>query len=549
MNVLDLTADYNVHTDQQYIIANMRLMSAFACLITLATLIAISQYLGGRSAGLIAGLVFAVSSEVIILSTFALPDAPTTMFMSLTAFISVVSIRKHKAWLALLATVLALISIAFKYPVAPILLLPAFFFLIDLWQRRLKALPTATFALVMVLAAAYYLLYINGGASFDIAETRNFRGGLDSNLFSRTQWQATLNLFFDSLGIGILVLTVISFAYPSIIKSYRKLPKEYWLLVLTAILMLALVPLYLVRFESVRYVYPAMALFTVILAVQQCALQGLFKWMAVALILMFGLVETGQIIHERNLPYTYSTLQFWVEDNFANESVVWVESHFMFRSIARYEAGYSGYNDYGMMYASDHKWLDVEQHLDYVLLADYDIEAWNNDSTRQPIESMLLLKTIDNAGSNGPAISVYDPHPPENLPQAEFRDNVNTLVLSAYEVQQENRIVRLITYWQAPSNAPTRNYSYVLYLTPLDEPSTIIYQQDAALGLHPTSTWVDSTEMFQGDISSLQIPDDVATGIYRLRLGVYYWETGERMMVDSENHIHIADITIPASDE
>ncbi|GAB5491588.1 MAG: hypothetical protein Phog2KO_18030 [Phototrophicaceae bacterium] len=544
MRVLDVTADYNVYIDQQYFTANLRLISVFASLITLATLMTLARYLGGKSAGLFAGLVFAVSAEVIELSVLALPDATTTMFMSITALISVISIRKNNVWLALCSTVFALISIAFKYPVAPILLLPASFFLIDLWKRRLKAIPTATLALMMVLATAYYLLYVNGGASFDIAETRNFQGGLDSNLFSVTQWDATLRLFFDALGVGILVLAVLSLAYPFIFKSESRLSKEFWLLLATAIPILALVPLYLVRFSSVRYVYPAMALFTVILAVQQRYLKGVFRWIAIALILGFGLAETGRFIYQQNLPYTASVLQFWAEDNFADDSVIWVENHTMFRTISRFEAGYSGYNDYGLMYAQSDEWRDMGQYVDYVLLADYDIPSWNNDIMRPSLESLLLIKTIDNIGYNGPTITVYDPQPPENLSQIDLHDTVNTLSLRAYETQQDNRSVEVRTYWQAPENAPTLDYSYVLYLTPPDDPSTVIYQQDSGLGLHPTSTWIDSTEMYQGNITPLIIPDDIVSGNYSLRLGIYFWETGERMLTDSDNHIYISEIEI-----
>lgn len=546
LDIVDATGDYNVHTDQQYYTANMRLISVFASLITLSVLITSAQLLGGRTAGLIAGIVFAFSAEVIELSVLSLPDPATTMFMSLSALITIISFRKNSALFALLATIMALIAIAFKYPVVPILFLPASFFLMDLWRRRIQAIPMATLALLLVLSTAYYLLYINGGSSFDIAETRNFKGGIWVNLFSITQWQATLNLFSDVLGIPILFLGILSLTYPFIFKRQQKVSIAYWALLIAAMLLLGLIPLYLVRFSSVRYVYPAMALFTVILAVPQRYLTGGLKWLAVALICIFAFVETSQVIYRMNLPYTYVEAQFWVEENLPDESVVWLESHFMFRSISRYEAGYSGFNNYGLMYAPTITWREAEPYLDYVYLADYDLPLWDRDETRPALDEFLPIKQIDNTGYYGPIITIYDPRPFENRSLIVLEDSLNTLALRAYDLEQDSRSIHLMSYWQAPETQPTLDYSYVVYLTPLDDLGTVIYQQDASLGHRRTSTWTDPDELLRGDIAPIIIPDEIPSGSYQLYLGVYYWETGERMVFDDGNiSLHIADIDLP----
>ena len=532
LDMADATGNYNVHIDGQYYEANTRLFSIFASLITLATIIALARLIGGRTASIIAGIVFAISAEVIELNVLSLPDPATTMFMSLSALISVMSFKKRSAFLALIATIVALIAIAFKYPVAPILLMPASFFLMDLWHRRIKALPSATLALIMVLATAYYLLYVNGGANFEIAETENFKDSLFDNLLSRRQWQATLRLFFDSSGIPILALTVISLLYSVVSKQKRTFTFEFWLLLATAIIMLGIVPLYLVRLESVRYVYPAVALFIVIFALTLPFLSRQLQGIAIAFILIWGLAESTTFINRLSLPYTFADAQFWAEDNLPDESVVWVESLFMLRSISRYEAGYSGFNNYGLMYAPVTEWETVAEFVDYVYLADYDLWQWRNDPARPSLDDMLLIKEIDNSGHYGPVIYVYDPQAPEHMSRIHLEDSSNSLTLHSYDIQQDNHTLQMKSYWQAPDSRPSVDYSYVLYLTPVDEPETILFQQDAPLGHRPTSTWDDPGELIRGNIGPFTIPDDLTEDSYHLRLGIYFWETGARMQFE-----------------
>ena len=545
-DLVDMTADYNIHIDQQYYTANMRLVSVFAGLITLAAIIALAKLLSGHKAALIAASVYTISADVILLSVLSLPDPITSMFMILSALITVISFKKRHRGLALIATLVALVAIAFKYPVAPILLMPAGFFLLDLWQHRIKALPAATIALIMVLATMYYLLFINGGASLEIAETDTLKTNWLSNLFSSRHLGATFNLLFNSLGLPILILTGLSVIYPFVFKKGISLHPSFWLLLLTMIPVLGIVPLYLVRFGSMRYIYPAMVLLTVILAMPQVYLSKRFVWLAAGFIISGGLFNALPVIYEYRLPYTYAEAQFWVEENLPDESAIRVESLFMNRSITRYIAGYSGFKNFGILYAPDISWQAVDDIVDYVYLADNDLPGWRRNEAYPALDEMLLIKQIDNSGYYGPSIYIYDPDPLDNSADAQMQDGRGVLSLHSYRVKQNARQIAIRSYWQAPENLPPVDYSYVLYLTAADDPDTIVFQQDAALGHRRTSTWIDPNELLRGNIAPMTVSDDIPAGDYDLWLGVYYYLDGIRMVFDDDSiGFHLADIRLP----
>ena len=52
-------------------------------------------------------------------------------------------------------------------------------------------------------------------------------------------------------------------------------------------------------------------------------------------------------------------------------------------------------------------------------------------------------------------------------------------------------------------------------------------------GQYPTSLWVRGEQL--KDIHQLPIPQNAVAGSYRVAVGLYLWDTGERLLLSSES--------------
>jgi len=187
MQGVDAIADLNIHTDMGNYIAILRLVSLLGDLLTLAALMTLARWLGGAAAGAIAGSGYVIAAEVLENAITALPDPLTVTFVVLCALLTVRALRRDQAAMALLATIFGLLAVVFKYPVFPVLLLPAAFFLRDLWQRRVRALPMAALALLLVGGTALYLLFAYGALNISNSEGLRAR----TSFFSSARWSVS----------------------------------------------------------------------------------------------------------------------------------------------------------------------------------------------------------------------------------------------------------------------------------------------------------------------------------------------------------------------
>jgi hypothetical protein len=86
-------------------------------------------------------------------------------------------------------------------------------------------------------------------------------------------------------------------------------------------------------------------------------------------------------------------------------------------------------------------------------------------------------------------------------------------------------------YWQELAT-PEDNYSLFIHLLPLDG-DVPLAQADGAPGsdVRPTLTWNDPSETLISQPFALNIPPDLPAGEYRLKIGLYNYETGARLPV------------------
>ena len=101
--------------------------------------------------------------------------------------------------------------------------------------------------------------------------------------------------------------------------------------------------------------------------------------------------------------------------------------------------------------------------------------------------------------------------------------------------------------WQA-LDRPPQDYSVFLHLVAADDQPPLAQSDSLIRPDYPTGVWRSGDQV--ADTLSLIIPADIAPGPYDLVVGVYFWQTGERLPVTagdntlSDNRVRIAQIRI-----
>ncbi len=124
----------------------------------------------------------------------------------------------------------------------------------------------------------------------------------------------------------------------------------------------------------------------------------------------------------------------------------------------------------------------------------------------------------------------------------------NQMELRGYGLQREGDSLTVTLYWQSLAVMPL---DYTVFVHLLDSEGRLVAQHDAAPWWEapiPTSTWRPGEQLL--DRHPLNLPPDLPPGEYQLRVGVYYWETLERLPVlengqPSGDSVELGRVTLP----
>jgi hypothetical protein len=86
---------------------------------------------------------------------------------------------------------------------------------------------------------------------------------------------------------------------------------------------------------------------------------------------------------------------------------------------------------------------------------------------------------------------------------------------------------------------------YTAFIHVVDQEGRLWAQQDTLLlvGGNPTSSWRKGWVLYE--THRIQLPSDIPAGDYVIKVGLYYWETGERLPAwDAEGH-RLPDDALP----
>jgi mannosyltransferase len=100
--------------------------------------------------------------------------------------------------------------------------------------------------------------------------------------------------------------------------------------------------------------------------------------------------------------------------------------------------------------------------------------------------------------------------------------------LTGYSLDSADEACKVTLYWQAPST-PGTDYSVFVHLVAKDGQIASQHDGRPVGGLYPTTMWKAGEVV--ADEHPISLPADTEPGDYRLLVGLYRPETGERLPV------------------
>ncbi len=146
------------------------------------------------------------------------------------------------------------------------------------------------------------------------------------------------------------------------------------------------------------------------------------------------------------------------------------------------------------------------------------------------------------------SVPVYQFARPEMIPFPLDADFSDLVALRGFDISDRmpspGETLKLTLHWQALKPMP-RSYTTFVHL--LDTTGNLVAQNDVVPGngQWPTDTW--QTEEWITDEVLLALPSTLPDGKYRLLVGWYDWQTGERLSLtggEADNVLSVADLNV-----
>ncbi|MDX1524133.1 MAG: DUF2079 domain-containing protein, partial [Anaerolineae bacterium] len=190
------------------------------------------------------------------------------------------------------------------------------------------------------------------------------------------------------------------------------------------------------------------------------------------------------------------------------------------------------------------EWADWSQRLPVTRLGQTDSPA-----RRFEANTWVRLSTFARQGRSLTKIRLTEPdlQPPHPI-EANLGDQLRLLGFDVPDqIEAGSHQLPVTLFWQASKALPV---DYTIFVHLIGPDGSLIAQHDNGPWWEvplPTSTWQPGEKL--RDRHTLEIPDGLAAGTYRLQIGVYYWETLERLPVIESgtpinNFVDLGQITV-----
>lgn len=544
------------------VIRSLRIVDIGVNLLTALLIALVARKLGGDWAGILAALAWLVAQRVLAQTQFAFPQVYEGLFYLLATYTAVLALEKQRPLYALLSVVAGLGAVLFKYTTFPVLGLGVGAALWNLRAGGRRWLSVLLIQLAAIALTAAALLTVGGVGSLadsGHAETTFFlESGLSRLLdfarvfryFSEATGQIGLSplLFILILLVGSIVfwlsaatwqrlgwlgLVALGLSHPLFMVTYvNKVKLDRNLLSSSGLLvvMVSVSALVIGRWFSARYGRSVI--------VKTCLASFVMLW------LLPQLVFSWNWVNYRDLPITYGAMVAWVNQTLPEETLLVSDRRPFEREWSCLTGLTAQPDEQDLMTRPIDEWLARDVY--YTQLTQSQVEQMHSTPEgRAYLDRMTLLRQFPPPGEEGrwrtwrrgeePGIAVYQLWPVE----PDFNTDItfgSQIRLLGYDLDATDltpgATIQLRFYWQ-PVRQPMSDYNVFVHFVSADDANTILAQHDGVpsrSSLRPTSTWRDLDESFVSRDFLLVVPESLEPGSYRLRIGLYDWRTGERLL-------------------
>jgi uncharacterized protein with PQ loop repeat len=529
----------------------MRLLAVVVNLATLVWIALAARRMAGDLAGLIAGLVWGIAPLVLENGVYALPDPFVYCFVALSLWLAIEAllVPERRGW-SVGSITAALLAVLMKYPALPALI-PGL--LVGLWtlrQHRTQGVRLLAVQIILIATVGLWLVFIYGvdfnNLQREGATVRN--QGL-SNMLDPTR--VLNNLYYaifpllPAAWLGIGVLSVI---------AYRMARRVNLGSVVLCLAILVTIPWLAASFSQVeptkiRYVLPATVAACVLFgaAVGQIVFAIPRRWLvpagvvaaAVGLLIVLPQFRASlALVQSRRLPESRVELRRWFDTNLEPGTVIVDrDNHLTFNPIwggIPHRTWVDWWETSTITENTLAEWRERDMSYAAIPRGQVD-ELRQSDEGRAYLDSLLHLRDFYTPpAARGPEMSFYRLWRMDVERDVHFGEAITLLGydLSAVQAQPGDSLTFRF-YWQA-AQTPTDNYSLFIHLVPRDA-DDVLAQADGspAVPERPTLTWDDPGETLISPSFTVNLPETLSPGRYRIFIGLYNYATGQRLPVDS----------------
>lgn len=543
----------------------MRLLAVIANLVTLTFIALTARLAAGNVAGWLAGAAWGVAPLVLEVGVYAIQDPFVYLWVSLALWLAAIALldetRRH---LAIWSVVAGLVAIIFKYPVLTAIApggVVGLIVLIRDWRRnwRYPAIQAA-----LVIPVGLWLIPQTRAMQTWQPEAERAAGGV-ANLVNAER--VLNNVYHAILPLNAAAfLIVVGLGLAAFFHArQRGLPRIRWEVIALALVVVISVPWLAGVFSEItvnriKDALPATAAACVILGaalaqigfiapkpLRTAALAGLVALYALVVFVPQASAD-WELVEERRLPDSRVAIRLWADVNLDPGTVL--VTHHNLSTFNPYWGGIQGrkwfdwWEDNTIIDRTVAEWRE-EFGISYVAMPLWMLEeARQTPEGRAFLAELLPLRAfVEPPPQRGPEVIFYRLWQMENPTQIRFG---NGIMLAGYD-QDTTRVasgesVTFRFYWNA-LETPPENYSMFLHLMPL-EAVELLAQVDSnpAVPERLTQTWDDPGETLISPPYTLAIPPGLPPGEYRVVMGLYNYETGERLPVtDSMSGLFLGD--------
>lgn len=565
-----------------------RLISVVANLGTAIVIALAARLVAGNIAGLVAAAAWGISPAVLENGVYAIPDPLGYFFTALALWLALgVLLKPERASWSLWSVAAGLLAVIMKYPLVPALLPGGIVALVITSRDHRQGLRLLAIQAVMVAVVGILLVFVYG------VDFNNLQGRgavvQEQGLTNLVNMQRLLNNIQFSLvplnrvaALAILGLGGAAWLV-ALQRGTKRVPGGA---VGLALLLLVTIPWLantyaLVGTTSIRYVMPAttaacvllgMALAqivdTVVPSLVRLINDRFLRWQSEAISIPGSGIMWGQVIavvlltivvfipqldrdwrlvQQRRIPDRRVELRQWVDTNLEPGTViVYEDNHKTFNPFwggIPYQHWVDWWITDKIMEHPVAEWRD-QRGMSYAAI---DLPEWERmQATTEGqayLDQMLHLRDFTAPPQRtGPQIIFYRLWKPQTALDVRFGNHIRLVGYdqSTTEAHPGDEITFRF-YWNAPTT-PDDNYSLFLHLTSLDslEPQA---QADGAPAVveRPTLTWNEPSETLISPQFQLVLPPDFPPGQYQVRVGLYNYLNGERLLVFDNEDLSTGD--------